>query len=312
MTEKDLGLARRLWIYQSERFPLGKTALLVAVFSAAGINASALFAARPLPGWGAYALGFAVTLMFFFHLRVFDEIKDAEDDARFRPERPIPRGLVSLRLIVGLGLFTVIPVLLACWLVEPSVLPLLLAVWAWMLLMGFEFFVPHWLKARPMVYMATHMAIMPLIDLFVTGIEWRPHGAPPAGLGLFLALSFVNGCILEVGRKLWAPENERAGVDSYSAVYGARRAINGWMISVVLALLLLAGVGLATGAPLPTLVVGALAAIFVLRAGLAYRAAPTPDSQAGVDAAAGIWVFACYVAAGFAPLLTRLLPGLAP
>lgn len=306
--ETGLSLPRRLWIYQAERFPLGRTALLIAVFSAAGISASAQFAGRPLPGWPAFLLAFGVTLACFFHLRVCDEIKDAEDDARYRPERPIPRGLVSLRLIVGLGIASALPVLAACGAVEPAVLPLLLAIWGWMLLMAREFFAPDWLKAHPLAYMATHMAIMPLIDLFVTGVEWRPHGAAPPGLALFLALSFVNGCILEVGRKLWAPENERNGVDSYSAVYGPRTASLGWLACVVLALALLGGVGMATHAPGLTLALGVPAAIFVLRAGQAYRVAPTVRTQRGVDNAAGMWVFACYVAAGFAPLAARLLP----
>lgn len=308
MNEAAMPLLRRLSIYQAERFPLGKTSLLVAVFSAAGVNASALFAGRDLPGWPAYALAFAVTLGFFFHLRVFDEIKDAEDDARFRPERPIPRGLVSLRLIIGLGLASALAVLAACGLVERAVLPFLLLVWVWMVLMAFEFFVPRWLKARPLIYMATHMAIMPLIDLFVTAVEWRPFGEPPPGLALFLVLSFANGCILEVGRKLWAPENERGGVDSYSALYGPRRAAAAWMGCILLALALLTGVGFTTGAPLATFAIGILAAAFVLRAGLAYRAAPTLAAQASVDSAAGIWVFACYIAAGFAPLAERLFP----
>ena len=37
----------------------------------------------------------SVALIFFFQLRACDEVKDAEDDRRYRPERPIPRGLVS-------------------------------------------------------------------------------------------------------------------------------------------------------------------------------------------------------------------------
>lgn len=307
MSEAPPSLARRLWAYQAERFPLGKTTLLVAVFSAAGVSASAHFAGRALPGWPAFALAFAVTLLFFFHLRVLDEIKDREDDAKFRPERPIPRGLVTLRLIVGIGIGTVPLALATNCLVDPASVPLLLLVWGWMLLMAFEFFVPAWLKARPLVYMASHMAIMPLIDLYVTGVEWRSHGAAPAGLGLFLTLSFINGCILEIARKLWAPENERPGVESYSALYGVRRAAAAWMACVVLALGLLAGVGIATGAPLPTFALGLLAAAFALRTGFAYRRTPTPAKQRAIDAAAGLWVFACYVAAGFAPFVQAVL-----
>ena len=156
--------------------------------------------------------------------------------------------------------------------------------------------------------MVSHMAIMPLIDLFVTGTEWAPHGAAPPGLALFLALSFVNGCILEMGRKLWAPEHEREGVDSYSALYGPVRAVTAWMACVILALCLLAGVGFATGAPLPTFALGLVAAFFTLRAGLAYRQMPGAAQEKAVDTAAGLWVFACYVAAGFAPLIMQVLP----
>jgi len=303
-----MSLLARLWTYQAERFPLVRTAALVAVFSGASVSASAHFAGRPLPAWPVYALAFIVTLIFFFQLRVLDEIKDADDDARFRPERPIPRGLVSLRLIVGLGLATVPLALGATLIVEPTIAPLLLLVWGWMALMTREFFVPAWLKARPVAYMISHMAIMPLIDLFVTGSEWRPYGAPPPGLGLFLALSFANGCILEIGRKLWAADSERPGVETYSALWGPRRAATVWLGCLVLAFALLIAVGFATGAPLATGVIGTVALIFAGRAALAYRRAPTPRTQAGADSGAGAWVFACYAAAGFAPTIAGWLP----
>lgn len=306
MSEARIALWRRLWIYQNERFPMGRTALLVAVFSAAGISASAHFSGRALPGWPAFALAFGITLALFFHLRVFDEIKDAEDDAKYRPERPIPRGLVSQGLIVRIGLVTAAAALGVCLAAERSALGLLLLAWGWMLLMGFEFFVPHWLRTHPAAYLVSHMAIMPLIDLFVTGVEWTPHGAAPAGLALFLALSFVNGCILEFGRKLWAPEHERAGVDSYSALYGPERAASVWMGCIVVALGLLTATGFATGAPLVTFGIGILAAICVLHVGLAYRRTPTLAREKAVDNAAGLWVLVCYLAAGFAPYIERL------
>jgi hypothetical protein len=60
--------------------------------------------------------------------------------------------------------------------------------------------IAHWLKARPFLYLVSHMLIMPLIDLFVTATEWLTRaGSPPAGLWLFLLLSFANGCVLEIG-----------------------------------------------------------------------------------------------------------------
>jgi hypothetical protein len=122
--------------------------------------------------------------------------------------------------------------------------------------MSFEFGVPDWLKARPVLYLVSHMAIMPLIDLLLTGIEWVPGGGAASGLWMFLALSFVNGCVLEIGRKLWAPENEIAGVDTYSGLWGPQRAAMIWSVTVILSLALLLGVGRATDTFLVALILG--------------------------------------------------------
>ncbi|MEM9046445.1 MAG: manganese transporter permease, partial [Pseudomonadota bacterium] len=97
-------MAARLWTYQAERFPLGKTVPLLAIFSAASINVSAFLAGRELPGISAYLAAFLLALTIFFQMRVCDEVKDQKIDAAYRPDRPIPRGLVSLRLIVSLGM----------------------------------------------------------------------------------------------------------------------------------------------------------------------------------------------------------------
>ena len=300
-------LAARLWTYQAERFPLAKTATLLACFTSASINASAHLAGRPLPGWGAYAVAFLVTLILFFQLRAADEVKDGDDDAKYRPERPIPRGLVSLRLIVGLGVALAPVAALAAFVYHPPLLAVLALVWLWLGLMSAEFFVPEWLKARTLVYLVSHMAIMPLIDLFVTATEWLRHAAhPPAALWFFLALSFANGCVIEFGRKLWAPQNERVGVETYSGLYGPRRAGAMWLGAVCLAYVLLVGVGVASGHGVLVATLGAAMLACAARVVLAYRAAPTPQAQARMDVVAGLWVFGCYALAGYAPLLARL------
>jgi hypothetical protein len=304
--EADLPPLRRLWIYQGERIPLGRTALLLVVFTAASINVSAQLAGRPLPGWGAYAVAFVVGLIFFFQLRACDEVKDADDDRRYRPERPVPRGLVTLRLIVGLAIAAV-PVAVAVtaardpWLLLPLAL-----VWLWMALMAVEFFAPEWLKARPFVYLVSHMLIMPLIDLFVTACEWLTRaGFPPSGLWLFLLLSFANGCVLEIGRKIFAPANERVGVETYSALLGPRTATVLWSGALAAAFVLLIGVGFAIGAPRLVGIVGLLALIACLVGAWAFLRMPTAAGQKRLDALSGLWVLICYGVAGFGQLLLR-------
>lgn len=303
MIETDAPVIRRLWIYQAERFPLLKTATLLAAFSAASINVSAILAARDLPGLATYAAAFTVLLIVFFQLRACDEVKDAEDDRRFRPERPIPRGLVSQKLITGIAIALTPVAGLVSWALSPWLLIPLAAVWLWLALMTAEFGAPEWLKARPMLYLVSHMLIMPLIDFFVTGCEWLTRsGTLPAGLWLFLALSFVNGCILELGRKLYAPQNERPGVETYTALYGVKRATALWIGCLTLSFVLLAAVGFAVSAPKPVIATGVFAYAGVTALAVRFRARPDSDTQKAVDTAAGLWVFACYMASGFMPL----------
>jgi 4-hydroxybenzoate polyprenyltransferase len=296
-----------LWTYQKERFPLAKTAPLLAVFSAASIAVSAEMAGRPLPGPGAFLAGFVVALLLLFQMRVCDEWKDLDDDRRLRPDRPIPRGLISLRAVLTLGAASLPLAALAAWAWHPPVLWLLALVWVWLAAMTLEFGFPAWLKARPILYLVSHMAIMPLIDLLLTAMEWLPSGTPAPGLVLFLALSFVNGCVLEIGRKLWSPEAEIAGVDSYSALWGPGWAAQVWSGCVAVSFALLMGVALVTGAFWITLTLGGAMALVCLASAASYASAPTPAAQKRMDTMAGLWVFACYALAGFAPLIVRLI-----
>ncbi|MEM8795410.1 MAG: UbiA family prenyltransferase [Pseudomonadota bacterium] len=308
IAENDLPLYRRLWIYQSERIPLLKTSILLAVFSAASINVSAFLSGRDLPGYAAYATAFIVSLVLFIQLRACDEYKDGPDDMKYRPERPIPRGLVSLKTVLTIGWALVPVALIATFLYHPPLLLLLGLVWFWLALMTVEFFVPEWLKARALLYLVSHMAIMPLLDLFVTGAEWVPAAGEPApALSLFLALSFMNGCVLEIGRKIFAPENEREGVDTYSKLWGINKAIIIWMGSILLSFLLLCTVGLAMGFVTPVAAAGGIMAFFCLRAASAMAEEPSAKHRDRLDLVSGLWVFVCYFAAGFIPLIVTFV-----
>jgi 4-hydroxybenzoate polyprenyltransferase len=303
-----MGLAQRLWVYQAERFPLGKTALLLGVFTSASLSLSAHLAGRPLPPVWTFIAIWLVAITLFFQLRACDEYKDLEDDRRYRPERPIPRGLVSLRLVLSLAAGSVLLAVLLSISVHPLLLVPLALVWLWLGLMTAEFLVPAWLKARPFAYLVSHMAIMAFIDFYVTAGEWLPHDPlPPAGIWLFVVLSCVNGCILEFGRKTWAPESEREGVETYSALLGPRRAAFVLASLCITACVLLAIIGGAAGATWIAAVLGILALIPVLAIAWWFTRAPTDEGQKRVDLAAGLWVFACYAIAGFSPYLGSLI-----
>ncbi|MEM1275597.1 MAG: UbiA family prenyltransferase [Pseudomonadota bacterium] len=296
-------LATRLWTYQAERFPLAKTVPLLAIFSAASINVSAFLSGRDLPGLGAYLVGLLLALTIFFQMRVCDEVKDREIDAKYRPHLPIPRGLVSLRVIVMLGLSSTILSVGTAVIVSPALAVLLFIVWGWLTAMTFEFGYPVWLRARPILYLISHMAIMPLIDLLLTGVEWVAEGGPGGHLWLFLALSFANGCVLEIGRKTWAPEDEREGVESYSSHWGYRKAIAVWCLCLITAAGLLGALGLVLNVFSGIAIITMLGLAICLGAGWRFLSDPSAKTARLVDTIAGAWVFLSYFAAGFLPLI---------
>lgn len=223
-------------IYQRERFPLLGHGPLVAAFSASAVCFSTLVrGSHALPPLRSFVVAFVTSLIFFFQLRVADEFKDAEDDARWRPYRPVPRGLVTLQELAGLGVTgAAVQLLLALWL-APANTWLLAIAWIYLALMTREFFVHAWLKRHPIAYMTSHMIILPLVDLYATSCDWGVAGLrwPPRGLLWFLLVSYSSGIVVEIGRKARVPVDEEEGVETYSALWGTRGAAMAWMAAIV-------------------------------------------------------------------------------
>jgi 4-hydroxybenzoate polyprenyltransferase len=299
------------WIvYQRERFPLGAHAPLVAAFSTSAVCFSSLARGHfAVPHASSLLVAFATSLLFFLQLRIADEIKDADDDARFRPYRPVPRGLVSLAELKAIGFAAAAVQLgLALWL-EPTLAWLLLLPWIWALMMTREFFVPRWLRAHPIFYMTSHMVVLPLIDLYATACDWRVAGevSAPTGLFWFLTVSYLNGIVVEIGRKTRAPIDEEYGVETYSALWGARRAANVWLLAVVMtaAAAWIAATSIGTEYSASVM----LAVLVAVCGGVALKFANDTRQGAGkaIEVMAGVWTLVMYVGLGAAPLAMTLL-----
>lgn len=225
----------RWLIYLDERFPLVKNGLLIAVFAAAAVGYAAVLAretptAQPISLPSVMLIAFLTLFLFFFQLRVADEFKDYADDAQFRSYRPVPRGLVSLQELGILAIAAgVIQFGLAFSLGWGMVLWLAI-VWGYIGLMRQEFFAPEWLKAHPVLYMLSHMVVMPLMALYASACFWLPAGLGlPTTLGWFLLVSYFNGMVIEIGRKIRAPQGEETGVETYSALWGRPNAVAVWL-----------------------------------------------------------------------------------
>jgi 4-hydroxybenzoate polyprenyltransferase len=296
-------------VYQRERFPLAGHAPLVAAFSASAVCFSMLVRGRlVLPDPRALVVAFVTSLLFFLQLRIADEFKDFEEDARFRPYRPVPRGLVTLRELGWIAAAAAAVQLgLALWL-HPSLAWLLLPAWVYLALMTREFFASRWLKSHALVYLTSHMVILPLVDLYATACDWQVAGlgAPPHGLLWFLIVSYLNGVVIEIGRKTRARCDEEEGVETYSALWGAHGAARAWVLVVGLTALaawqasIRIGTGQATVLLLAALVGGCVAAArHFVRSGRA-------GSGKSIELMSGVWTLLMYLGLGAAPLGIRL------
>lgn len=297
---------RRGWTYLQERFPLGAHGPLVAAFAGGVACASAALRGADGPGWPVVIVAVLAALGFFFQLRVADEWKDAETDRLYQPERPVPRGLVTLReLTVAALLVAALQVALAVVL-DVRLVVALLAVWAFGALMTIEFGAREWLRARPLATLVTHAPIVPFIDAFAVSCDVLGNeAAVPPGVGWLIGVSLFGGSVVEVGRKIRPPADESPGVETYSAAWGRGRAVAFFLFvlgaSLVCGVMVVRSIG-GVGRLAAVLAVGAA---FVAAITLLAARDDTPGRGRWVEAASGVWTLALYTTIGPVALLVR-------
>lgn len=249
-----------------------------------------------------YVVAMVTTLFWFMLLRITDEHKDFEEDSQFRPYRPVQRGLVTLKSLRYIGFVLILIQIVLSICVDWRLLGMLVLVYGWLALMTWEFGVPKWLKKHPTWYLASHMIIMPFIDLYATSIEWIPRdGTFSFGILVYMISSFCDGTVVEVGRKLRAEENEEYGVDTYTQIWGPKRAMTVWMICMTISGVstVLAGFQVRVGIE----IISVLLPLYIIAAFIAYRFArkPTPQNAKIFTIFPGIWMFLMYLLLGVLP-----------
>ena len=214
---------RSFLAYLNERFPpIANVLLILTYYSSNQFLAVALTDPGRRMHYDRWSfLGMLMLVSFFFHIRVFDEHKDYEEDCLHYPDRVLQRGLVTLRDLKVAGALAITTQLILVLARGPQ------ATVAWAIAFGFtllmlrEFFAREFLKRHFLLYATSHMLVMPLLSLLVFSFATRkwPWEAPPwfavyAFVGFFVTFNW------EVSRKIRAPEEEREGVDSYTKIFG--------------------------------------------------------------------------------------------
>jgi hypothetical protein len=307
--ENNASLAKRLYIYQKERFPILGHGLLVASFSFSAISYSRICrGAEGFVNLQTYLVGIFITITLFMLVRIFDEFKDAKDDAQFRKHLPVPRGLVSFKELKTIGIVIVvlqIAVNLFCF---PKMLIIYAVIMTYLSQMGKEFFIVDWLKKHQFWYITSHMFIIPLIDIYASGLDWLLSGIEaPLGLLFFFAVSYMNGIVLEIGRKIRAPQKEATGVLTYTSMLGINKAITLWL--TVLFVTLCLGIAASHYAGYGTMALIILSVIFILCSipALLFLKNNTEKLSKSIELSSALWTIAMYLSLGGIPMLQNLL-----
>ena len=237
-------------IYLNERFPLGKNSFFVLIFTLSGyIYTSLLYNSKIMYlftngvkiGIFQYKIIslFIIIFMFFFQLRITDEFKDYEEDLKYRAYRPVQRGIISLKTLGKIGIATVIIQIMLAHVIDPEIIYFMIFVWIYMFLMAKEFFIKKWLTKRILIYALSHVVIMVFITLVIVEatqyivpknifdvfiLQRYRHNIDFALIPLF-ALNYLNGIVLEIGRKTRRTDEEEHGVQTYNKLWGRKKAV---------------------------------------------------------------------------------------
>ena len=252
-------------IYLNERFPLGKNSFFVLIFTLSGyIYTGLLYNSKIIKSilskevnrvpllwnkeinkvpiiWYKLLPLFIIIFMFFFQLRITDEFKDYEEDLKYRPYRPVQRGIISLKALGKIGIATIIIQIILAHVINSKLIYFMLLVWIYMFLMTKEFFIKNWLTERILIYALSHVVIMIFITLVIlkgTGYILESHFLETLYLSLeryeknifiglipLFALNYLNGIVLEIGRKTRRANEEEYGVQTYSKLWGRKKAV---------------------------------------------------------------------------------------
>jgi hypothetical protein len=300
---------KRFFIYQKERFPVLVHVPLIIAFSFSAIGFSR--ACRGLIDfidWRDFLACLFTNITLFFLLRVSDEHKDKEEDAAYRSYLPVPRGLVTLTelRIVAIILFAIATVINIIY--YTSLLPLYALMMLYLLVMRYEFFAAAWLKKHMVWYIVSHMVIIPLADIYASAFDWQLEGAQPSvGLLFFFGVSYLNGVVLEIGRKMRVSETEEPGVVSYTKLWGLRRAPVIWSLVLLFNFLLAWQAAVYAGYGSTAFVVLIILFIVSVLPAFLFLRHPSRSKTKWIELMSLVWALGMYLTLGGIPLLLQLL-----
>lgn len=173
--------------------------------------------------WSIVGIMFIVAFLQFLMVRIIDEFKDYEEDCKYRPYRPVPRGLISLKELRVLFIICVILQFSITAIFCANAIPFLITVWIFFAIMSKSFFIKKLVEKHILLEVALDEILMPVLVLYLSIFPLK-HIIIDKYFYLFLFMTYVISWIVEIARKVRCKEDEEKGVKTYTAVFGIKKA----------------------------------------------------------------------------------------
>lgn len=201
--------------YLKERFPLSANIPIIFIFNVtlyggAGINENKIVFSNNA------MFGFLTIFFVFFHLRLFDDLKDYSKDKNAQ--------ILTKKQLICLAILTVLfEIVFASVL---GLMPLIFysIVLLYSILMYFEFFIKEKLNQSILAYNFSHQFIIVLTGLYIYSFYYNTYVIDEPIFFLFLILMFSMLCLFEVIRKIKS-KDDPGYKKSYEHIFGKPKLI---------------------------------------------------------------------------------------
>lgn len=218
--------AHRFWVFQNERIPI-----LVMTIVALSLTAAIAKANNNLD-WPRIFIACFIVVLYFLQIRLADEPKDYEHDSKFYPQRPVQRGVITLKELSYLKNATIAGFFILAALtssLEIFVVACFQQFYSY--LTRKEFFVRDWLREHFITYQFSHYVQLLILDwLILTVLHIEPINEK---LIYFIFVIIMMGMI-EASRTIGGTDGHKAK-DRYSYFLGVNQALLSFVSLTVVA-----------------------------------------------------------------------------
>ena len=163
-------------------------------------------------------------LLFIFHLRVLDEIKDYKYDKKNHPDRPFVLSKKYRQFVFVLGIFCLLSMIILSYLLSGKSIMIFIGILLYTALMFKEFFIKNFYERITVIYIFFHELVFFFLFLFFIYSLDGNFRLEYFFLSIFLVIPLL---IIEIGRKMnyRFDSTGQKTIDTYFYIWGERKTI---------------------------------------------------------------------------------------